>query len=1112
MSLVVAILLRDSDIPSLIDHERVAMLTDYTSHSLRLLADRLGHVLLEEAPADPLTPRTILIPNRDVSRWLSMELTRTVGVVANLQMVMPSEWVWQASRQLYPDLPERLPSDPGPMSWTLYRILQDSAFRKEVPVLDRWIASRGENPRSIWLLARRIVSLLDGYQVYRPEMLLAWDRNERVTGSRDELWQRKVWQRLRREWERKSPQWSHTTRPDLLAELLSNDGETGGDDPGKAESGENDSKDEGPLFLFHPGLLPRSVEQLIRHRARKVPVWRFQVRPDAWSSPEGLNLDLRPENPLLTQLGRQWMEQLTMARELDSEMPVEVRRVHLSGTPLGSEEPSGGGDSEKEPVLLRSLQESIRRAEPLPTGLEPDDSVEVHSCHSPLRELEVLHDALLRKFDEMEDLRPDEIAIVTPDPDRYRQAIEAVFTSDREWKPEIPLFLPRSGGGERLKAAFRALLQVPESRLTLPELTGLLERESVRAWLGLSTRDLQQVRRWLKENRVAWGVNEAHWVQEGLGPETRKSWQAALDRGWLGQWSATEPGTLVDGDLAFVGIESREQREIWARLQQFLGRLDRWRAASLQSRSLGDWVELIDRSLLEPLAEPEGESGAKQAIREMLEQIREEGELAGAEADEIGFDLVRERLLEELDRGSVGTTLHAETIQFHSMVPMRSIPFRVIAILGLDDGVYPRPGQSGSEDLLGVDHQPGERDHRLEDRALFLEAILAAGECLYCSYVGRSRKDDEALPPSVILTEWIEAVSGATGTPDEQIIRHERLNGFSATQFREGTPGHEGIWSDVALRIEMFNHQAGMHVGSPLRVEKPAYQLQELVSFAKSPTDWYIQTWTGARLREEEEREADLFKGDFLTRYQIRSQWLERCIQGWPREQIESMIHASGWLPDGVDGAYQLSQWTGPVDRMIERLQARKFTLEKVYSRYSKTLQEKMITGDVESYSKEGFLDLHTTSAKSKHLRASYLRYLFHLLNAKGEPEEGTVAFLEENGKEQIWRMHPPADPGRELERWVERMEQELERRPEYPIESAWKWLEKVAPDQSEEWADPDEATDLVGLKAAWEAWDGYNSSERAEGAMEGLVGRNAPLDETLVRQLGREWLWPVYR
>ncbi|MEX1211597.1 MAG: exodeoxyribonuclease V subunit gamma [Balneolaceae bacterium] len=1088
------------------------MLTEITSHSLKHLADHLGSKLLEKPSGDPFLPLEIIVPNRDISRWLSMELTRTLGVVANLNMIMPSEWVWRESRELYPELPERLPSDPGPMSWTLYLILQDPAFRKEVPVLNRWIESRGENPRSIWRLARRIVSLLDGYQVYRPEMLLAWDRDEPVIRSGDERWQMQIWQRLRQEWARVAPAWSRKTRPDLLAELLSAGGETGA-----LESGS-----ERPLILFHPGLLPRSVEQLIRLRARQRPVWRFQVRPDAWSDPEGVDLQQRPENPLLARLGGQWMEQLQLTRELEAETPVETRRVHLSGpTSPTSQERSGGRDGadadERDAAgasqLLSSLKASIRQAEPLPSGLEPDESVEVHSCHSPLRELEVLHDALLRKFDEMDDLRPDDIAIVTPDPDRYRRAIEAVFQSDREWKPEVPLFLPHSGGGDRLKAAFRALLQVPESRLSLSEFTGLLEREAVRRSIGLTTRDLRFVRRWFRENRVSWGVNASHWTSEGLESDGRKSWQGALDRGWLGQWSAPEPGSVVDGELAFVGIESREQRELWARIQLFLGRLDRWREASKQKQRLDVWVETMDRMLLEPLAEPEGERGGKQAIRDILERIREEGELAGAGTDEIGFELIRERLLEELDRGSVGTTLHAETIQFHSMVPMRSIPFRLIAILGLDDGIYPRPGQSGSEDLLGVDHRPGERDHRLEDRALFLEAVLSAGECLYCSYVGRSRKDDEALPPSVILTEWVEALSEATGRDPDQIIRRERLNGFSAIQFREGTSGHEGVWSDVADRIRLTQSQPGLTTSGPLRVENPHCTLQDLVSFAKNPTGWYVQALTGARMREEEEREADLFEGDYLTRYQIRSQWLERRIEGWPREQIESMLRASGWLPDGVDGAYQLTQWAAPVDRMIARLEARGLSLEKMYSNHSIHLQEKVLSGVSESYSKDRFLDLHPGSMKSKHLRSSYLRYLFHLVSRDGKSQEGWTAFLEDKGKEQLWRMLPPEDPEVELARWLARMESELTRRPEFPIESAWAWMEKVAPKSGEAWIEPDEKADQKGIKAAWKSWnDSYSFPEREEEAMVWIAGRNAPLNEQEIRRLGREWLWPVYK
>ena len=44
-----------------------------------------------------------------------------------------------------------------------------------------------------------------------------------------------------------------------------------------------------------------------------------------------------------------------------------------------------------------------------------DDSIEVHCCHSPLRELEVLYDHLLDWFERDPELAPRDILVMIPD-------------------------------------------------------------------------------------------------------------------------------------------------------------------------------------------------------------------------------------------------------------------------------------------------------------------------------------------------------------------------------------------------------------------------------------------------------------------------------------------------------------------------------------------------------------------------------------------------------------------------------------------------------------------------------------------------------------------------
>ncbi|MFA0519883.1 exonuclease V subunit gamma, partial [Vibrio sp. 10N.222.55.E8] len=98
----------------------------------------------------------------------------------------------------------------------------------------------------------------------------------------------------------------------------------------------------------------------------------------------------------------------------------------------------------------------------------------------------------------------------------------------------------------------------------------------------------------------------------------------------------------------------------------------------------------------------------------------------------------------------------AGQVNFCTLMPMRSIPFKTVCLLGMNDGVYPRSMPPEGFDLINGRSRPGDRSRRDDDRYLFLEAILSAQECLYISYVGRSIQDNTERVPSVLVSELIE--------------------------------------------------------------------------------------------------------------------------------------------------------------------------------------------------------------------------------------------------------------------------------------------------------------------------------------------------------------------
>jgi exodeoxyribonuclease V gamma subunit len=763
-----------------------------------LLADGLG-ALLAEPLADPFEQEVVVVPARGVERWLTQRLShrlgarpgRDDGVCAGVRFLSPHSLV---SVLLGRDRDD--PWEPDRLVWPLLATIDASLGEPWCETLAAHLGHGVPGEEGVlrasrrYAVARRLAGLFASYAAQRPTLVTDWRQGRDTDGRGADLpddlrWQAELWRRLLPAVDSPPPDLRHA---DTLARLA-----RGGDGlelPAR-------------LSLFGHTRLPATEIELLAGLAahRDVHLWLPQASPRLWDAlaevsaggPVPREEDPSVEralHPLLASLGRD-------ARELQ-------RSLATAG---------GAGDEVAPPAptpdtLLGRLQGDIRANRPLTADLragrrhDPDDrSVQVHACHGPSRQVEVLREVLVGLLEDDPTLEPRDIVVMCPDVETYAPLIQAGFGLGDAVPEGHPAHRLRVRLADRalsstnpLLAVALRLVELAGGRVTASEVLDLLSADGVARRFRFDEDDLQRVERWVGEAGVRWGLDReqrAAFAMEKFGHNT---WRAGLDRILLGVAVSGDDHSHLGPALPLDDVGSNDI-DLAGRLAEFAARLQSCLSALHDAVTVGDWVAALEtgvRALTE--VGPDDVWQVTQLERE-LARTTNSASATAPESDGLGGSLlrladVRTLLLSRLSGRPTRANFRTGTLTVCTMVPMRSVPHRVVCLLGLDDGVFPRTQWVDGDDVLARRPCTGERDVRGEDRQLLLDALMAAQERLVVCYTGANEHTGAPRPPAVPLGEILDALDRTTDAPvrDRVLVHHP----LQAHDVRNLVPGELG--------------------------------------------------------------------------------------------------------------------------------------------------------------------------------------------------------------------------------------------------------------------------------------------------------------------------------
>jgi len=926
----------------------------YTSNRLEILARQCGE-LFRQDPLPPLAAEIIVVQSRGMAVWLTMELARQLSVWANCHFPFPNTLVADIFRRVLPE-GEQPAYDRQRAGWQLMELL---AELKEEPLF-RHLAAYLADPLKRFQLAGQLADLFDQYIIFRPDLIAAWEG-----GSEEGGWQALLWQRF-------TARHGRQHRAALL-ELFLQAMRQGppADLPRRITLFGISSLPPFHLAVFDALSGHTEVNLFFMNPCRH---WWGDIVPERDISRrqlrEGKGADalyLESGNALLASMGHLARDFLVLLQERD------CREEDLFAQPADAS-------------LLASIQRDILELTCSGYG-EADRSVVIQSCHSPMREVEVLQDHLLALFDEDPSLSAADIIVMAPDIETYSPLVQAVFGLDRDHPHFIPFALAdKSAGADSvLLDAFFALLDLAGGRYAARDIVNLLDNPLVRRRFGLSEEDGERIRGWVDEVAIRWGRDGSHREALGLPAYDENTWRAGLDRLLLG-YAMTGGNELYAGILPFGPMEGGDA-DLLGRLLDAVEALFIRLSRLAGKRQLGEWGRMLQELVAACFAVDSEQEGDMLGLRTALHNMGETQEETGF-GEELDLKVVRSWLHQQL---RVEKSVHgflSGGVTFCSLLPMRAIPFKIVCLLGMNDGDFPRPHFTLSFDLMSRSPRRGDRIPRHDDRYLFLEAILSARSQLYISYVGQSVRDDATLPPSVLVSELVDYVAAVCPPGDDRaaaagpVIRH-RLQPFHPAYFQPGSRlfSYSPENFHAALRLAAGDDAgAGFWLGLPLPAPDNLareIELKDLLDFFVHPVRFFCRATLGIELSAPDEiiDDNEPFSLEGLARYQFETELLDLLVQKNNTESQAGLWKARGLLPHGKVGEIAVRELQDEV-RQFHGLLAAHLAPPVEPPLFRIQIGDFLLCGRLDGMTERGLLHARPARLKGRDLLRAWLSHL----------------------------------------------------------------------------------------------------------------------------------------
>ncbi len=978
--------------------------------NLLLLLNKISQV----SPLGVFNQEVIIVQNPGMQHWLNLAIATERGISMNIDYALPSQFLWKLIRTLAGEdkVLEQSPYSREVLTWRIYALLATESVTSDEDFLPATRYWQDENSAALkrYQLSVQLADLFEQYLIFRPTWLDNWqqggiealasDFNQQLPA--EVKWQAKLWQLLIKQ--------QPYNPVELITEAIANIAQKIAESPNVLPKRLSffAINTMPPIWLEFINALSEHIEVNFFHLNPCFAYWGDIIsekqafkKLSHWSA--GVDDEhLFVGNPLLANLGQQGREFLALLQGY-STVNVELF-VAASSAPVNDK------DEPNKPCILHQLQNDILNLDDA-TSIEHkqehkqeqdktaliDDSITISSCHSAMREVQALHDYLLHQFNASHQeyanqecvdqkranqksgahLTPKDVLVMCPKIEQYAPYVNAVFT--RGWQnlgdevPPLPCSIADRSAkdSDPLIAAFSDLLALPDSRFQVTHLLAFIRQSAIANKFAIASEDIAKISVWLEHASIHWGLNLAH-KQEILGDKANNNftWQQGLSR-LLRGFAFSDSDAIYQEQLLLANVEGGGAL-LLGKLMLLIEQLQQFTLQVTQARTPKAWQSFLLLQLEQLFARSNSLSTAgynssndknnnksndidnalviiENAIASFVEYCQQ------ADLDEkIELSIITDFLNNHFSQGDASKQFMVGQVTFCSMLPMRSIPFKIIAVLGLNDGEFPRQRQPLGFDLMSqAKTRLGDRSRRGDDRYLFLEAIISARQALYLSYQGRNIKNNNEKQPSLVLKELMDYLNQGYGWQfDDKSkvnnIRQMAMQPFSAANYyrndesaSSSKPSFDGNWLKLAQDETFTQHDASEQLviehgdlsaaANETITTATAIAIatkiaaSQLIRFFQHPSKVFAQQALNLYLDNNEASLDDVepFTANALTSYLLRQDLLNANLKTNNAPLVEQVLHKaqlSGQFPDLPSMDENYNAWQSDSEQFAEEI------------------------------------------------------------------------------------------------------------------------------------------------------------------------------------------------